>query len=245
MLASPRASLWTLAAMAATAAAGGCVEREMTIRSDPPGALVYVDDYDIGITPVTTPFTYYGQRQVRLVKDGYETLTLLQPVTPPWYEFYGLDFISENIVPGKIRDQRVFEYRLAAAGALSAGPVARACRDPAPRGAGDGAAALLAKCSGHEDQSAPRRRAAGDGAGPHASSYRPGDRRPDGLSVATGRTVRSEGKASRRVYPGGLAAPLPARSCRYDATRAGRPVCQRRATAGINPAARFRPPPSI
>ncbi|MGO8688178.1 MAG: PEGA domain-containing protein [Thermoguttaceae bacterium] len=111
MLASPRTSLWTLAAFAA-AAAGGCVEREMTIRSDPPGALVYVDDYDIGITPVTTPFTYYGQRQVRLVKDGYETLTLLQPVPPPWYEFYGLDFISENIVPGKIRDQRVFEYRL-------------------------------------------------------------------------------------------------------------------------------------
>ena len=74
--------------------------------------MVYVDDYDIGITPVTTPVTYYGQRRVRLVKDGYETLTLLQPVPPPWYEFYGLDFISENIVPGKIRDQRVFEYRL-------------------------------------------------------------------------------------------------------------------------------------
>jgi hypothetical protein len=92
--------------------AGGCVEREMIVRSDPPGALVSVDGYDIGITPVSTPFTYYGQREVRLVKDGYETLTLLQPVPPPWYEFYGLDFVSENLVPGKIRDQRVFDYHL-------------------------------------------------------------------------------------------------------------------------------------
>ena len=38
MLAFPRASLWTLAVVAAAAAAG-CVEREMIIRSDPPGEL--------------------------------------------------------------------------------------------------------------------------------------------------------------------------------------------------------------
>ena len=71
------------------ACTGGCVERQMTIRSDPPGALVYVDGYEIGITPVITPFTYYGQRKIRLVKDGYETLTVIQPVPPPWYEFPG------------------------------------------------------------------------------------------------------------------------------------------------------------
>ncbi|MEI6037860.1 MAG: PEGA domain-containing protein, partial [Planctomycetota bacterium] len=41
-------------------ASTGCVQRRMTIRSNPPGALVYVDDYQIGATPVSTDFIYYG-----------------------------------------------------------------------------------------------------------------------------------------------------------------------------------------
>jgi hypothetical protein len=67
-----------------TVAACGCVQRRMTIRSDPPGALVYVDDYEIGNTPVSTDFVYYGTRKIRLVKDGYETLTVRQPFPVPW-----------------------------------------------------------------------------------------------------------------------------------------------------------------
>ena len=84
----------------------------MTIRSNPPGALVYVDDYEIGVTPVSTDFIYYGKRKIRLVKDGYETLTVLQPVPAPWYEYPVLDFVSENFTPGQIRDQHTFDYRL-------------------------------------------------------------------------------------------------------------------------------------
>jgi hypothetical protein len=92
----------------------GCVERRMTIRSNPPGALVYVDDYEnpVGMTPVSTNFTYYGTRKIRLVKDGYETLTVMQPIRPPWYEITPLDFVAENFVPGEIRDQRVLDYQL-------------------------------------------------------------------------------------------------------------------------------------
>jgi hypothetical protein len=84
----------------------------MTIRSNPPGAVVYVDDYAIGTTPVSANFTYYGTRKIRLVKDGYETLTLLQPVPTTWYEIPGIDFFSENVVPGKLVDRRTFEYTL-------------------------------------------------------------------------------------------------------------------------------------
>jgi hypothetical protein len=84
----------------------------MTIRSNPPGALVFVDDYEIGITPVSTSFIYYGERRIRLVKDGYETLTVIQPIAPPWYEVIGVDFFSETLVPGKIRDERTFDYVL-------------------------------------------------------------------------------------------------------------------------------------
>jgi hypothetical protein len=90
----------------------GCVQRRLTIRSNPPGALVYVDDYQVGTTPVSTDFVYYGTRKVRLVKSGYETLSVLQPIPTPWYEYPGLDFISENLVPGEIRDERVVDYQL-------------------------------------------------------------------------------------------------------------------------------------
>lgn len=90
----------------------GCVQRRMMIRSNPPGALVYVDDYPIGTTPIATDFLYYGQRKIRLVKDGYETLTVMQSVPSPWYEIPPVDFVAENLVPGEIRDHRTFSYQL-------------------------------------------------------------------------------------------------------------------------------------
>jgi hypothetical protein len=91
---------------------GGCVRRRMTIRSNPPGALVYIDDYEIGTTPISTNFTYYGERKIRLVKDGFETLTVMQPVRPPWYQYPVIDFFAENVVPGEIRDTRVLDFQM-------------------------------------------------------------------------------------------------------------------------------------
>jgi len=90
----------------------GCVQRRMTVRSNPPGALVYVDDYQIGTTPVSTDFVYYGTRKIRLVKDGYETLTVRQPVPSPWYEVFPLDFVTENLWPWEIRDERVVDLAM-------------------------------------------------------------------------------------------------------------------------------------
>ncbi len=92
--------------------AAGCVQRRITIRSNPPGALVYVDNHAIGTTPVSHEFTYYRTGQIRLVKDGYETLTVLQPIRTPWYQWFGLDFVSENVIPWEIRDERVYSYQM-------------------------------------------------------------------------------------------------------------------------------------
>jgi len=92
--------------------AGGCVQRRLTIRSNPPGARVYVGDQEIGTTPVSTDFVYYGTRRIRLAKDGYETLVVNQPIPTPWYQIPPLDFVSENLVPGEIRDERVINYQL-------------------------------------------------------------------------------------------------------------------------------------
>ncbi len=101
-----------LAAVALALALPGCLHRRLMVRSDPPGAVVFVDDYEIGTTPVSHDFTYYGTRKIRLVKDGYETLTVLQPIPAPWYEWPPLDFVSENCVPGEIRDYHTLSYRL-------------------------------------------------------------------------------------------------------------------------------------
>lgn len=90
----------------------GCVQRRMTISSNPPGAIVKVDDVEIGRTPVSTSFIYYGTRKIQLSKAGYETLTVLQPVPTPWYQWPGIDFVSEHFAPGKINDDRLFSYNL-------------------------------------------------------------------------------------------------------------------------------------
>ncbi|MEM6330830.1 MAG: PEGA domain-containing protein [Planctomycetota bacterium] len=90
----------------------GCVRRRLTVQTNPPGALVYVDNQPIGTSPCSTDFTYYGTREIRMVKPGYETLTVNQPIPTPWYETPGVDFISENLVPLKIRDNRTVAFNL-------------------------------------------------------------------------------------------------------------------------------------
>jgi len=89
--------------------ATGCVERRMVIIPDPSGAIVYDEkDQPIGAGPVDKPFTYYGKYRFRIAKDGYETLVIDQRVRAPWYEFPGLDFFSENLIPWTIRDVRYY-----------------------------------------------------------------------------------------------------------------------------------------
>ena len=90
----------------------GCVRRRLTVRTNPPGALVFIDGQEIGRTPVATPFTYYGTRKFRIVKDGYETISVNQPFPSPWYQLPPLDFVSENLVPNEIRDERVVDFEL-------------------------------------------------------------------------------------------------------------------------------------
>jgi hypothetical protein len=101
-----------LVVVLALAAAGGCVQRRMLVRSNPPGAMVYIDDQPIGHTPVSVPFTYYGTRNFRLIKDGFETATQPHNVPAPWYEYPPLDFASENLWPWEIRDERIIDFTL-------------------------------------------------------------------------------------------------------------------------------------
>ncbi len=102
-------SITLVAALALTF--GGCVEREMHITSDPDGALVYVSDVEVGRTPVTLPFTWYGDYDVILRRDGYETLKTHADINAPWYEVPPLDLFSA-LAPWTYHDQRYLHYEL-------------------------------------------------------------------------------------------------------------------------------------
>ncbi len=55
---------------------GGCVmKHSLTIDTEPQGATIWVnDEKQPGLTPVTIPFTYYGGFDVRVEKEGYQSV---------------------------------------------------------------------------------------------------------------------------------------------------------------------------
>ncbi|MBL8877806.1 MAG: PEGA domain-containing protein [Phycisphaerales bacterium] len=95
-----------LALSAATLALGGCVERSLTVRSEPAGAVVVVNDEEIGASPAKFSFVWYGDYEIILRKPGFETLTTFHRVPAPWWQFPPFDFVAEILVPGTIQDAR-------------------------------------------------------------------------------------------------------------------------------------------
>jgi hypothetical protein len=91
----------------------GCVERTMVITTEPFGAVVFDErGIPLSASPADRSFVYYGKYRFTIVKDGYETLVVEEDIKPPWYEWIGIDFISENLIPWTVRDVHRFHYRL-------------------------------------------------------------------------------------------------------------------------------------
>ena len=108
---TPRFSMF-LALAIAFSCTSGCVRKRMTVRSSPPGAMAYIDKQPIGLTPVSTNFTYYGTRSIEIVRDGYRTERFLRKFNPPWYAIPPLDFFSETLWPYEKRDERIIDVQL-------------------------------------------------------------------------------------------------------------------------------------
>ena len=103
------------ALLLACLAAGGCygqVHRTLTVESEPPGARCWLNSNEIGRTPCTVPFTWYGTYGVRLEYPGYETLVAEATVRAPYYEWVPLDLASETVVPGVKEDTHSFRFAL-------------------------------------------------------------------------------------------------------------------------------------
>ena len=92
---------------------GGCVERKLTINTEPQGAIVFLNDEEIGISPVTVSFEWYGDYNVRVSKEGFETLKTHRKLKGPWYDYFPFDFFAQLIYPGRIADSYEWTFELA------------------------------------------------------------------------------------------------------------------------------------
>ena len=85
----------------------GCVERTMKIQTDPPGALVIVNDEEVGVSPVKFSFLWYGDYDIMLRKRGFETLKTHYRVHAPWFQIPPIDLLAETMIPGTLHDDHV------------------------------------------------------------------------------------------------------------------------------------------
>jgi len=90
----------------------GCVERRLTINTAPQGALVVLNDEEIGESPVTVSFNWYGDYNVRISKAGFETLKTHRKLQGPWYDKFPFDFFAQIFNPKKIQDSYEWMFEL-------------------------------------------------------------------------------------------------------------------------------------
>ena len=91
----------------------GCVERRLTINTAPQGALVVLNDEEIGESPVTVSFNWYGDYNVRISKEGFETLKTHRKLQGPWYDKFPFDFFAQILNPKIILDSYEWMFELA------------------------------------------------------------------------------------------------------------------------------------
>lgn len=83
------ASAWMM-----VTALAGCVERRIHISSEPSGAMVTLNDVQVGATPCEVDFTYFGVYDVRLRKAGFEPLATKAEAKAPFHEWPVVDLAA-------------------------------------------------------------------------------------------------------------------------------------------------------
>jgi hypothetical protein len=92
--------------------ATGCVERKLTINTNPAGAQVFINDEEIGVSPVTTSFNWYGDYNITIRKQGCETLQTHRKLQSPWFDLFPFDFVTQVLYPGRIVDSHEWSFDL-------------------------------------------------------------------------------------------------------------------------------------
>jgi len=107
-------NVWTaiVVSIIALTTLAGCVERKLTINTEPQGALVVLNDEEIGESPVTVNFNWYGDYCVRISREGYETLDTHRQLKGPWYDYFPFDFFAQIVNPNRIVDSYEWTFEL-------------------------------------------------------------------------------------------------------------------------------------
>jgi hypothetical protein len=90
----------------------GCVERKLTINTEPKEALVVLNDEEIGVSPVTVSFNWYGDYKIQLSKSGYETLITHRELKAPLHDRFPFDFFAQVLNPKRIVDEYEWSFDL-------------------------------------------------------------------------------------------------------------------------------------
>ena len=90
----------------------GCVERKLTINTNPAGAQVFLNDEEIGVSPVTTSFNWYGDYNITIRKQGCETLQTHRKLQAPLNDDFPFDFITQILYPGRVVDSYEWSFDL-------------------------------------------------------------------------------------------------------------------------------------
>jgi hypothetical protein len=98
--------------MATIAFLTGCVERKLTINTRPNDAIVVLNDEEVGKSPVTVNFNWYGDYKVRISKEGYQTLNTHRELKRPWYDGFPFDFFAQVLNPERIIDSYEWTFKL-------------------------------------------------------------------------------------------------------------------------------------
>jgi hypothetical protein len=89
----------------------GCVRRVVQITSDPDGAVVWMNDREVGSTPCEVEILHYGKYDVRVEKPGWEPVMTGRSANAPIWDLPGPDFFAE-LVPAEIESRNVWHFQL-------------------------------------------------------------------------------------------------------------------------------------
>ena len=90
----------------------GCVERQLTVKTEPTDALVVLNDEEVGNSPVTLNFEWYGDYNVRISKTGYQTLRTHRNLERPIRDRFPFDLFADVLWPKRIVDKYEWTFQL-------------------------------------------------------------------------------------------------------------------------------------
>lgn len=93
------------------ASMGGCIERTIHITSEPVGAMVWVNDVEVGRTPVEVEYEWEGAYDVRVMLEGYEAVWEKRRVKGAAHDLPGVDLVA-TLAPGKFRSETRWHFEL-------------------------------------------------------------------------------------------------------------------------------------